>query len=210
MVSQLYSALHEYSPDLIVLRLEETAIGAAIGIAVALVVLPTSTRDTVDVASRRYFSALADLSRAIAARLTGERADAGTAPSPGTRDLDALTRALDVRLQQLSLVARPLTHSHGRAFILRNDPVLARQRITMYAAVTRQIRRSALAAQRSPSATPEAAALSETYAALADVATDLAETPAHNGRLAIGAPSAACSLGRVWGLIDEIKAPHAS
>lgn len=208
MVSQLYSALHEYSPDLIVLRLEETAIGAAIGIAVALVVLPTSTRDTVDVASRRYFSALADLSRAIAARLTGDRAD--VAPGPGTRDLDALTRALDVRLQQLSLVARPLTHSQGRAFILRNDPVLARQRITMYAAVTRQIRRSALAAQRSPSDTLEAAALSQTYAALADVAADLAETPARDGRLAIGAQSAACPLGRVRGLMDELTAPHAS
>ena len=182
MVSQLYSALHEYSADLIVLRLEETAIGAAIGIGVALLVLPTSTRDTVDAASREYFSALADVSRAIAARLTGERGD-GT---PDTRDLDALTRALDMRLRQLALVARPLTRSLGRAFILRNDPGLARHRITLYAAVTRQIRGSALAARRTPLDTPDAA-LSRTYGALADIAAALAETPPRSGHLALGA-----------------------
>lgn len=222
VVSQLYSALHEYSADLIVLRLEETAIGAAIGIGVALLVLPTSTRDTVEAASRQYFSALADLARAIAARLTGEPADA----SPDVRDLDALNRALDVRLQQLALVARPLTHSHGRAFILRNDPVLARHRITLYAAVTRQIRGSTLAARRPPSDTAEAAGLSQTYTALADLAADLAETPARTGRLALGAHhrhvtahgvprprhlarpgdhhAAGRPLTRLWHLLDEL------
>ena len=182
MVSQLYSALHEYSAGLIVLRLEETAIGAAIGIAVALLVLPTSTRDTVEAASRQYFSALAEVSRAIAARLTGERAD----DTPDPRDLDALTRALDVRLRQLALVARPLTRSLGRPFILRNDPRLARHRVTQYAAVTRQIRGSALAARRAPLDTPDAA-LSRTYGALADLAAALAEAPPRSGHLALGA-----------------------
>jgi uncharacterized membrane protein YccC len=225
MVSQLYSALHEYSADLIVVRLEETAVGAAVGIAVALLVLPTSTRDTVETASRCYFSALADLSRAIAARLTsGERSDV----APSGHDLDALTRTLDVRLQQLALVARPLTHSQGRAFILRNDPVLARHRITLYAAVTRQIRRSALAAHDSPSDSREASALSQTYDALADIAASLAETPARTGHLTLGAQHAlstghavpwprqqadfvgsgleiaACPLTRIRRLLDEL------
>jgi hypothetical protein len=224
MVSQLYSALHEYSAGLIVLRLEETAIGAAIGIAVALLVLPTSTRDTVEAASRRYFSALADVSRAIAVRLSDERADG----APGTRDLDALTRTLDVRLQQLALVARPLTRSLGRSLILRNDPGLARHRITLYAAVTRQIRGSALAARRSPSDAPEVAALSQKYGALADVAAALAETPARSGHLALGAAQTllaaadavpwpqqptdaggalavvARPLTRLWHLLDEL------
>jgi uncharacterized membrane protein YccC len=226
MVSQLYSALHEYSADLIVVRLEETAVGAAIGIAVALLVLPTSTRDTVEIASRRYFSALADLSRAIAARLTsGERSDV----APSAHDLDALTRTLDVRLQQLALVARPLTRLQGRPFILRNDPVLARHRITLYAAVTRQIRRSALAAHDSPCDSPEASTLSETYDALADIAASLAETPARTGHLALGAhhtlstahavpwprqqadlvdsgldESTACPLTRIRRLLDEL------
>ena len=225
MISQLYSALHEYSADLIVLRLEETAVGAAIGIVVALLVLPTSTRDTVEAASRRYFSALADVSRAIAARLTSaERAEV----APSSRDLDALTRTLDVRLQQLALVARPLTNPQSRAFILRNDPMLARHRITLYAAVTRQIRGSALAAHDSPPDSPEADALSETYDALADIATSLAETPARTGHLALGAhhtltaaravpwprqstdfdasglESAACPLTRIRRLLDEL------
>jgi len=231
MVSQLYSALHEYSADLIVLRLEETAIGAAIGIAVALVVLPTSTRDTVEAASRQYFAALSDLSRGIAARLTGERdyaaEDAG--------DLDALTRALDLRLRQLALVARPLTHSHGRVLILRNDPGLARHRITLYAAVARQFRSAALAVRRSPSEVRDCAALSQRYRALSDIAAALAETPPHSGRLLLGAartcvtadavpwprpPGDACGdldeaaarpLTRLWQLLDELDVvPHAA
>jgi hypothetical protein len=91
-----------------------------------------------------------------------------------------------VRLRQLALVARPLTRSLGRAFILRNDPGLARHRITLYAAVTRQIRGSALAVRRSPLDTPDAA-LSRTYGALADIAAALAETPPRSGQLALGA-----------------------
>ena len=67
MVSQLYSELHEFSASLLTLRLEETAIGAAIGIAVALVVLPTSTRDTVTSARSRYYTALGELLHASAA-----------------------------------------------------------------------------------------------------------------------------------------------
>jgi len=231
MVSQLYSALHEYSADLIVLRLEETAIGAAIGIAVALVVLPTSTRDTVEAASRQYFSALADLSRAIAASLTGEQADM----TPGARDLDALVRMLDLRVRQIALVARPLTHFHGRAFILRNDPGLARHRITLYATVARQIRGAALAARRSPSGGPDAAVLAETYRALAEIAAALAESPPRSWRLVIGAArtcvtaddvpwprrptaetggdlkAAACPSAWLWQLLDELDmAPPAA
>ena len=38
MVAQLYSALHVFTTGLLWLRLEETAVGAGIGIAVALVV----------------------------------------------------------------------------------------------------------------------------------------------------------------------------
>ncbi|WDL97154.1 FUSC family protein [Alicyclobacillus sp. ALC3] len=47
MIGQLYSVLHIFSPGLLVLRLEETAIGAGAGFVVALVVVPLSTRDTI-------------------------------------------------------------------------------------------------------------------------------------------------------------------
>lgn len=221
MVSQLYSALHEYSAGLIVLRLEETAIGAAIGIAVALLVLPTSTRDTVETATRQYFAALADASRAIANHLAAPRGERATGV-PDTRELDALTRTLDVRLQQLALVARPLTHPLGRPFILRNDPGLARHRITLYAAVTRQIRRSAHSVSHTPAdtsesaATAETAALSHSYGGLANLATALAESPPRARHLALGAarPTATaeamhqesppCPLPRLWHLLDEL------
>ena len=207
MVSQLYSALHEYSAGLIVLRLEETAIGAAIGIAVALVVLPTSTRDTVEAASRQYFSALADLSRGIAARLTSGRTDT----TEDAHDLDALTRSLDLRLRQLALVARPLTHSRGRALILRNDPGLARHRMTLYAAVARQFRGAALAVRRSPSGVRDAAALSQRYRALSDLATALAETPPRSGRLLLGAARTCVTADALSQLLDELDVvPHVS
>jgi hypothetical protein len=49
---------------LLTLRLEETVTGAAIGIGVALVVLPTSTRYTVTSAWSSYYTALGELLRA--------------------------------------------------------------------------------------------------------------------------------------------------
>ncbi|MFF7159312.1 FUSC family protein [Streptomyces sp. NPDC008139] len=143
MVSQLCTQLHEFSAGLLMLRLEETAIGAAIGIAVALVVLPTSARDTVSSARGSYFAALGELLDATAARLEhdgrADRADGAT--SPDGVDLDALVRVVDHRLQQLALVARPLT----RPLVWGNDPRLVRHRLTLYAAVTRQTRALALA-----------------------------------------------------------------
>jgi len=111
--------------------------------------------------------------------------------------------------------------------ILRNDPRLARHRITLYAAVTRQIRGSALAARRSPPDFPETVALSETYGSLAEVAAALAQTPPRSGYLALGAArtrvtadtvprprqqkdtgsgaeTITCPLNRLWHLLDEL------
>ena len=129
MVSQLYSELHEFSASLLALRLEETAIGAAIGIAVALVVLPTSTRDTVNSARSRYYTALGELLHASAARLEAGSAETVTGPAAGAggADLDALIRVVDHRMQQLALVAKPLT----RPLLWGNDSRLARHRLTL-------------------------------------------------------------------------------
>jgi hypothetical protein len=170
MVSQLYSELHEFSASLLMLRLEETAIGAAIGIGVALVVLPTSTRDTVNSARTGYFTALGELLRASAKQL-----EAGGAA--GSAELDARIRVVDHRLQQLALVARPLT----RPLVWGNDPRLVRHRLTLYAAVTRQIRALALGPRRAadPAPAPHLAAAAR---ALADAATALALAPTPKSR----------------------------
>ncbi|MGM0350774.1 FUSC family protein [Streptomyces sp. Adlamb9] len=153
MVSQLYSVLHEFSAGLLLLRLEETALGAAIGIAVAYFILPTSTRDTVESARRAYFRALADLL---------DRAAPTGADGTG---LDALARSLDHRLQQLTLVARPLT----RPMTWGVNSRLVRHRLTLYAATTRQAR--ALVGSGFP-VPPE---LTDACTALSRAATALAE-----------------------------------
>jgi Fusaric acid resistance protein-like len=172
MVSQLYSELHEFSASLLMLRLEETATGAAIGIAVALFVLPTSTRDTVNSARSSYYTALGELLRASAVRLDGGPAAGTSAPDPG-----AQVRVVDHRLQQLALVARPLT----RPLVWGNDPRVVRHRLTLYAAVTRQIRALALGPRRAPGLAP-APHLAAASRALADAAIALALAPAPQSR----------------------------
>ncbi len=61
MVSQLYVQLDEFSSSLLLLRLEETAIGAAAAIAVATVVLPLRTRRVLRIAIRDNVAALSAL-----------------------------------------------------------------------------------------------------------------------------------------------------
>jgi uncharacterized membrane protein YccC len=161
MVGQLYSVFHEFSPGLLVLRLEETALGAAIGFAVALFVTPLSTRDTVRSARDAVLTALADLLRAAADRLDA---------TDRVADLDALSRALDDRMRRLALVARPLTRP-----LLSNalSPRL-RHRLVVYAALTTHARALTVATRAEaapPSPGPAAAcrALAHAVAALVAV-----------------------------------------
>ncbi|MEW2549195.1 FUSC family protein [Streptomyces sp. NPDC047002] len=164
MVSQLYSILDEFSPGLLVLRLEETAAGAAIGILVGLLVLPTSTRDTVHSARTTFFSAVSALLDGAAGRLDG------SAPAA---DLDAMARAIDHQVRGLALVAGPLT----RPLIWGNDPRLTRHRLTLYAAVSRRCRALALAPRRT--ADPQAmAGFAGAARSLAAAAAHLADRPA--------------------------------
>lgn len=175
MVSQLYSVLHEFSASLLLLRLEETAIGAVIGIAVALLVLPTSTRDTVRAAREQYFTALADLLRATVTR-PGDEPDED---EDRVTDLDELIRVLDLRLRQLALVARPLTRTLSRPLIWGNNPRVVRHRLTLHADLNRQIRALALEGRRHPSRVPD---LVRACDALADAAEALAAVIPDSGR----------------------------
>jgi Fusaric acid resistance protein-like len=98
VVGQMYSVLHEFQPGLLTLRLEETAIGGAIGVAVALLVAVAAE----DLA--RGCEDLADLSGRLAA---------GDAPRVVLADLPSRTRpdgqpaiTLDTALKRLGLEQR--------------------------------------------------------------------------------------------------------
>ena len=159
MVSQLYSVLHEFTPGLLVLRLEETALGAAIGIAVGLVVLPTSTRETVRAAERAFLDAVAAILEETASAWEGDV----------SADPTALVRTMEDQLRRLALVARPLT----RPLISGADPALMRHRLMLDAAAARHIR--AIAAARPQPA--EGAEFAQACRALAGIVTGLIAPP---------------------------------
>ena len=61
MLGQMYTLLNTFTDAVLVLRLEETAAGAAIGVAVSVLVLPTGTRATARAARSGFLHQLADL-----------------------------------------------------------------------------------------------------------------------------------------------------
>ncbi|MDT8912869.1 FUSC family protein [Amycolatopsis sp. PS_44_ISF1] len=137
MIGQLYTVLNEFSAGLLVLRLEETAAGAVVGLAVALLVTPLSTRDTVRAARDHLLTALGELLTAAAGRLEHRRGG----PEP---DFDALTRTVDHRFYQLALIARPL----GRPILGGTNSPRLRHRISLYAALATHGRALAVAVRR--------------------------------------------------------------
>lgn len=105
VIAQLYSVLRMLSGGLMLLRLEETAIGAAIGCAVALLVLPTRTRDTVSTAMSNTLEALQTLLGHVAEVMRDHSAPV---------NLRGDARAVDASLRQLLLLTRPVS----RPFLL--------------------------------------------------------------------------------------------
>ncbi|MEV7816125.1 FUSC family protein [Streptomyces flaveolus] len=187
-VVQLYGLLHELSADLLFLRLAETALGAGIGIFVALLVLPTNTRDTVRAARGRYFEAVAGPLRTVA---EGPRDGAANDSAP---DLDAQLRLLDLRTQQLALVATPLTSLLGHPVIRGNDPRRGRYRMALYTDLSLQIRTVAATVTHVPADGPRAE-LVRTAGILADAAEALGAAPPRPGELP----------GEADRLLDEAK-----
>ena len=104
-VSQLYVQLGEYSNQLLLLRLEETAIGAAVAVLAAIVVFPVRTRQATRVATRDYYDLLGQLLGRIVARLEGD--DDAT-------PLSGLSRSLDSAGHQLRSAALPLARQPFR------------------------------------------------------------------------------------------------
>lgn len=168
MVAQLYGVLHEFSDELLFLRLKETALGSLIGIVVALLVTPVSTRDAVESVRHDLLVALHDFLLAIRAHL---RPGDASEPRP---DLDGPLRELDNRLRALVQVGAPLT----RPLLAANDPRLARHHLTLYAdavrraqALTRSVRGGAQTDEH----------LAAAVGALADAAAHLASGPSPLG-----------------------------
>ena len=94
MVSQLYVQLGEFSNSLLLLRLEETALGAGVAIAVVTLVLPLRTRRVLRVALRNNIQALVRLVDCATARLLADQQAAPSTLRAGARVLDASYHAL--------------------------------------------------------------------------------------------------------------------
>jgi len=99
MISQLYVQLGEFSDSLLLLRLEETALGSAVAIAVVVLVLPLRTRRVLRIALRDHVQAVGQIADHAGSYLAGE----GT---HGTLHADA--RAIDASYQALVATAQPL------------------------------------------------------------------------------------------------------
>jgi hypothetical protein len=104
MVSQLYVQLHEFSNSLLLLRLEETAIGAAVAIAVVTLVFPLRTRRVLRVAMRNYVEAVGRLVDHAGRHLLGVDHDEA-------RTLRADARSVDASYQALIATAQPIRRS---------------------------------------------------------------------------------------------------
>jgi fusaric acid resistance family protein len=116
MVSQLYVQLDEYSNALLLLRLEETALGAAVAAVTVLCVFPLRTGRVARLAARRYVQGAADLAEQAIARLL-DRSEPGPAGSDvalrkAARDLDAAYQTLLATLAALRL---PFTMASDRS-----------------------------------------------------------------------------------------------
>ena len=100
MLALLYGLLGEFTIGLLVTRIEETAVGAVIGIATAILVLPTSTSATAGSDVRAFLERLGELVSLAAQRFAG---DCG-------KDLIGAARDLDQDLTALHASARPFTN----------------------------------------------------------------------------------------------------
>ncbi|HEU4362410.1 MAG TPA: FUSC family protein [Mycobacterium sp.] len=104
MLALLYGLLGQFNIHVLLLRIEETAIGAVTGVTVAVLVLPTNTRAVVRDDIREFWTMLSDLiAISVQAMVGGD-----TIANP-----TATARQLDRKLQQFRSTAKPLTAGVG-------------------------------------------------------------------------------------------------
>jgi hypothetical protein len=104
MISQLYVQLHEFSNSLLLIRLEETALGAAVAIVVVTFVLPLRTRRVLRVAMRNHVKAVGALVDHSSTHLLG-------LDHEEVHTLRADARSVDASYQALIATAQPMRRS---------------------------------------------------------------------------------------------------
>ncbi|MEG8275103.1 FUSC family protein [Streptomyces sp. AHA2] len=100
MLGLLYTLLHTYSLDVLVLRIQETALGALCGVVAAALVLPVQTDRRTNELLGTVLERLSDVTQAAVGQLSGGPAD----------DLLDKARDLDQALADLRAAVQPLTH----------------------------------------------------------------------------------------------------
>ncbi|MGW0770473.1 FUSC family protein [Streptomyces sp. NPDC002676] len=100
MLGLLYTLLNTYSPSVLLLRVEETALGAGCGVVAAALVLPVHTDRRTNELLVDVLDRLADVTQAAVDQLSG-----GTG-----EDLVERARELDQALADLHAATQPLTH----------------------------------------------------------------------------------------------------
>lgn len=100
MLGLLYTLLHTYSASVLLLRIEETALGAACGVVAAALVLPVHTDRRTNELLGTVLERLTDVTEAAVDQLSG---------GPAAELLDK-ARDLDQALADLSASTQPLTH----------------------------------------------------------------------------------------------------
>ena len=100
MLALMYGLLGEFTYGLLLLRIEETAVGAVIGIASAVLVLPVNTRAKIRGDAHTFFLTLSDLVEATVTSLLG---------TPAPASLTETARQLDRDLAQFRITAKPMS-----------------------------------------------------------------------------------------------------
>jgi uncharacterized membrane protein YccC len=100
MLALMYGLLGEFTFGLLLLRIEETAVGAVIGIAAAVLVLPINTRAKIRGDAHTFLLTLSDLVEASVTSLLG---------TPAPARLTETARQLGRDLAQLRITARPMS-----------------------------------------------------------------------------------------------------
>jgi uncharacterized membrane protein YccC len=104
MLALLYGLLGEFSFGVLLLRIEETAIGAVIGVTVAILVLPTNTRTAIRDDTRAFLTSLSTLIEISTETMFG--GDETASPTEQARELDR-------NLQQFRVTAKPMLAGVG-------------------------------------------------------------------------------------------------
>ena len=189
MLGQMYTLLNTFTDAVLVLRLEETAAGAAIGVAVSIFVLPTGTRATARAARSGFLCHLADLLDGCADHLRLDR----------KADLLALTVGLDAWGRQVVHTYRVV----ARGGLIGVDRGRLRHRLSLLGACGSHARALASVVTESAIASPELATACTELAAQSRSLADVGALPASSELAASVANARERVTSLVAGLADE-------